>query len=418
MNVVRNEIRTGLLATITLAILAATLIYLGAPAVLRGSNRFRIYFEDGNGIQPGAAVNLAGRRIGQVRSIHSPVPPIDRPRPELIVMIEVEVGQDALIYREQRVRMVQYSLLSDQVIDFTHANESSGLATEETRFIGERSIGLTDAAPMILEKIDPLVSSATKLMNELQKTATRLTAITADGSDLTTGITGFKKLTENLNEISGEDSSMRKAFKNLESLTGGDSALVEAMNNAKDFTETLANNKDIEVALRNFRGASENVKKLAACLNVTMKSVAPKLDDTVQNAKQFTDTVKRQPWRLIWPSTKKYPEDEAQKYLVLRHPEVPMPMIGSQDKCPPTDGRDSGDNPDKPDKRAARDQCEPRKHRDRRTPTRHSSPPAVAEKTSKRNLWVSDIASPTPSKKKPSTRKGKTAIKENKEKRS
>ena len=29
-----------------------------------------------------------------------------------------------------------------------------------------------------------------------------------------------------------------------------------------------------------------------------------------ENIKEFSETVKSQPWRLIWPSTKKYPENE------------------------------------------------------------------------------------------------------------
>lgn len=333
MNVVRNEIRTGILATITLAILAATLIYLGAPAVLRGSNHYRIYFEDAGGIQPGAAVNLAGRRVGQVRKIVSPVAASERPRPELVVMIEVEVSQDSLIYREQKVRMVQYSLLSDQVIDFTHANEESGLAPDGAKFVGERQMGLSDIGPELIAKLDPLLKSATTLMEDLQKTATRLAQITADGSDFTLAITGFKKLGDSLNEITGDDGSMRRAFKNLESITAGDSALVEAMNNAKDFTEMLATNRDIEEALKSFRGAADSAKKLANCLNATVGAAAPNFNETVRNAKQFTDTVKRQPWRLIWPSTKKYPEDEAQECLVVQRVEK-VPPVASREKRP------------------------------------------------------------------------------------
>jgi len=30
----------------------------------------------------------------------------------------------------------------------------------------------------------------------------------------------------------------------------------------------------------------------------------------IQNAEQFTDTLKREPWRLLWPATKSYPGDE------------------------------------------------------------------------------------------------------------
>ena len=333
MNVVRNEIRTGILATVTLAILAATLIYLGAPALIQGTNHYRIYFEDAGGIQPGASVNLAGRRIGQVRRIVSPVPAAERPRPELVAMIEVEVSQDSLIYREQKVRMVQYSLLADQAIDFTHPNEESGLAPDGSRFIGERQLGLSDIGPVLVEKIDPLVKNAVKLMEDLQKTSTRLAELTADGSDFTLAITGFKKLSENLNEVAGDDGSMRKAFKNLESITAGDSALVEAMNNAKDFTEMLATNRDIEAALKNFRGAAESMKKLTNCLNATVSAAAPNLNETVRNARQFTDTVKRQPWRLIWPSTKKYPEDEAQQCMLVQRTET-VPPVAAREKTP------------------------------------------------------------------------------------
>ncbi len=32
--------------------------------------------------------------------------------------------------------------------------------------------------------------------------------------------------------------------------------------------------------------------------------------ETIQNAEQMTDTLKREPWRLIWPSTKSYGSDK------------------------------------------------------------------------------------------------------------
>jgi hypothetical protein len=38
-----------------------------------------------------------------------------------------------------------------------------------------------------------------------------------------------------------------------------------------------------------------------------------KVHAVIENAAQMTDTLKREPWRLIWPSTKKYPEDSKRK---------------------------------------------------------------------------------------------------------
>lgn len=334
MNVVRNEIRTGLLATITLAILAAALLYLGAPALLVGTNTFKVYFEDAGGIQPGAVVNLAGRRVGQVRRIYSPVPRAERPKPELQVVIEVEVSQSALIYREQKVMMVQYSLLADQMIDFTDGNEDSGLATEETRFIGERQLGLADAAPKLLEKLDPLMNRATSLIEELQKSAERLADYTAKGSDLSLALSNFRKLGDNLVDISDKEGDLRKSLNNIQSLTAEDSSLARTLDNARIFTEGLAQNKDIAASISNFRLASEKIKSTVDCLQGTVSGVAPELDATVRNAADFTDTIKRQPWRLIWPSTKKYPEDEAQQVYMLKAMEE-VSAVAEQVDCPP-----------------------------------------------------------------------------------
>ena len=46
--------------------------------------------------------------------------------------------------------------------------------------------------------------------------------------------------------------------------------------------------------------------------------LGPDLEATLSNAKDFTGTLRTQPWRLIWPTTKKYPEAEATPIPVRR----------------------------------------------------------------------------------------------------
>ena len=41
-----------------------------------------------------------------------------------------------------------------------------------------------------------------------------------------------------------------------------------------------------------------------------LNRLGPDLKASGTNIKELTETVKTQPWRLIWPSTKKYPQDE------------------------------------------------------------------------------------------------------------
>jgi len=74
--------------------------------------------------------------------------------------------------------------------------------------------------------------------------------------------------------------------------------------NVGKISADLTSNDNISVTLQNFRDSSEKLKS-------AMNELAPDLKATGANVKELTATVKRQPWRLVWPSTKKYPDDEA-----------------------------------------------------------------------------------------------------------
>ena len=328
MNILRNEIRTGLLVVVTLAALVALLLYLGAPGVFVPQHTYRIYFDNAAGIKPGAQVLLAGRKIGQVRSLFSPVPEKDRPTPRMETLIEVQVDRNAKIYNKVKAQMTQNSLLGESVIDFTSGEEASGLAADGATFLGDRPGGLADAVPAVLEKLDPALTKVTTTLDSLQKTADNLTRLTADGSDLPVAFAEFKKTGTNLSTLTGPEGPLTLALKNVQTLTGDDgklgktfdhlaemtgpeSALAHTLANTEKFTASLTNNRDVEVTLRNFRTASES-------LNRTVTNLGTQFSTIGDNLQQATDTVKHQPWRLIWPSTKKYDEPEATPVPVRR----------------------------------------------------------------------------------------------------
>src|SRR3954471_21656323 len=75
MQIRRNEVLTGLLVVATLAGLTGILVLLGAPGLFRPLTTYRIYFDNAAGIKQGAPVLLAGRKIGQVSKLYSPVSP-------------------------------------------------------------------------------------------------------------------------------------------------------------------------------------------------------------------------------------------------------------------------------------------------------------------------------------------------------
>src|SRR6059058_4445756 len=82
MRLQRNEILTGLLVLATIAVLTGILILLGAPGLFRPLVSYSIYLDNAAGIKLGAPVLLAGRKIGQVDKLYSPVSKEDAQRAE------------------------------------------------------------------------------------------------------------------------------------------------------------------------------------------------------------------------------------------------------------------------------------------------------------------------------------------------
>lgn len=340
MNVVREGLRTGILIILTLAALTGVLVYLGAPGAFTPQKDFSIYIDNAAGIKLGTPVMLAGRQIGQVIEIVSPVPNAERPQPAtekdaaLEVRVGVRVDRSAKVYRVVKVRLASYGVLDEAVIDFTGGEEASGLAEANTRFVGERPGGLADTGTAIIEKIDPVVNQIVTTLKSMDATAANLGKLTDPEADLANTFKEFRALGKNLSEMTGPNGPLRRALDGLERLAkddgevatavadfrkliGPDSSLAKTMANAEKFTAQLASTSELPATFKNFRDAS--VK-----LNAALTELRRDLGSTAKNLEQASDTVKHQPWRLIWPSTKKYPEEKAAEAEQKRRP-APRP---------------------------------------------------------------------------------------------
>lgn len=307
MQLQRNEVLTGILVVATLAVLTGILVLLGAPGLFRPLTSYKIYFDNAAGIKLGAPVLLAGRKIGQVAKLYSPVSkeeseravevakslhvadPNSTPAPEkpprYEVRIDVQVDRSAQLYRDSRARMITLGLLGEVAIDFTEGTEASGRANSGEIFAGERVPDFGEAIARMLDIISPLATEATATFKQLELTAENLSHITDENSELNLALTQFKTFGEHLNQ-----------------LTAPEGALSISLTNLKQLTADLTKNDNIEVTLQNFRTSSEKLKS-------TLTSLGPPLQASADNVKEATATLKSEPWRLIWPSTKKYPEN-------------------------------------------------------------------------------------------------------------
>lgn len=317
MQLRRNEILTGVLVLATLAVLTFVLILLGAPGLFRPLATYKIYFDNAAGIKLGAPVLLAGRKIGQVEKLYSPVTAPEAERashapnaartvganspspspsptasatpataPKFEVRIDVQVDKSAAVFRDAKARLMTLGLLGETAIDFTQGNESSGRAQDGDIFVGDRVPDFGDAIAQMLNIIQPVATSATGALKELQSTAQNLSRITDENSQMNMAIAQFRTFAENLTNLTARDSSLSLSLKHVE-----------------EISSQLTANNNIEVTLQNFRSASEK-------LNGTLNDIAPELKNAGKNVEDLTATLRSQPWRLIIPSTKKYPQDQ------------------------------------------------------------------------------------------------------------
>ncbi len=161
MQLQRNEILTGLLVVGTIGVIAFLLVLLGAPGLFRPLVTYGVYFDNAAGIKPGAVVMLAGRKIGQVQKLYSPLTPAEEkqaqqaaaathpsepsaspsPSPRFEARVDVQVDKSAMLYRDAKAQMVQLGLLGDMAIDFTQGTQESGRAKNGETFAGERTSG-------------------------------------------------------------------------------------------------------------------------------------------------------------------------------------------------------------------------------------------------------------------------------------
>jgi ABC-type transporter Mla subunit MlaD len=307
MQILRSEVRTGLLVILTLGLVVGIVLYLSSPGLFRPLKTFRVYFDNAAGIKPGAAVMLAGRKIGTVADIQSPVPLNDRPesKPNYEAMVGVQVAYDAQIYKETTVSMRSFGLLAELVIDITNGNPNSGLAEINEKFVGTRAPDLGEVGPLIILKLEPALKQSEATLAELQKTSHNLTLLTAKDSVLTSTLKNFQEVGANLKTITEKGGVINSALTQVHDVLD---RVHDVLANVRNITLQLEKDNNLQKTLANFDSSSAKLKFILDSLDKTLIAALPRIDLIVSDVGQLTDKLKRQPWRVIWPTTIKYSE--------------------------------------------------------------------------------------------------------------
>jgi ABC-type transporter Mla subunit MlaD len=316
MQIIRSEIRTGILVVLTVGLLVGIVLYLSAPGLFRPIVHYRVFFDDAAAIKPGAMVTLAGRKIGTVDFIQSPVPISERPagKPNYEAVITVQVSADAEIFKENSVTMRSFGLLAESVIDFTQGNPKSGRAVNGDSFVGARSPDLGEVGTTIVLEMEPMLNQATDTLLELRRTAENLTRLTGKDStflaSLDKTLDSFQVVGRNFRELTAKGGSVDQTLQEVQTTLKDVQGLVDQVQKDDNLGKTLAN----------FDAASGRLKSLLNQVQEELNVFFPKVNIFAADMTELSGKVKEQPWRLIWPSTIHYEDNSPIPLRVKRRP--------------------------------------------------------------------------------------------------
>ncbi len=243
------------------------------------------------GLSPDAPVEFRGIRVGSVIAASFKYLPND---PEHRVPVLIKIDPAVLTNKPEGDQALTKALITQGVTEGLRASLKTG-----SLLTGQLFVELDfqkNAPPAVVTGIGDYAVLPTVPAVGLDELQERAGAVLDKFKALP-----VEQIGENANAALA---SIKEAADHLDKLTGPGSALEKTLSNAQKVTAELSGNKDISVTLRNFRETS-------AELNSTMATLSTQFKEVGANLSQATDTVKHQPWRLIWPTTKKYPSDGA-----------------------------------------------------------------------------------------------------------
>ena len=196
------------------------------------------------------------------------------------------------------------------VIDFVGGSEDSGIAESGYQFVGERVPDLNSALPRILAVIEPVASTATLTLGRLSQTIDSLNTVFGQEGELRGALGKLRLTADNLTGLTAPDGALNHSLANLQEFTGklkaDDGPLFTILNNLKKTTDDINRDDRIQKMLANFEQASQRASAAANNANKLIAGLGPSVQSALGNVNQMTDTLKRQPWRIVWPATKKY----------------------------------------------------------------------------------------------------------------
>lgn len=263
---IKNEVKVGILAVISIALLFWGFNFLKGKNVLSSNYTITATFKNVDGLNIAAPVTIKGYKVGAVTQI-SPTPDYAG------VVVAMNLDNSAKVPKNAVAVLVQPSLMGGKEVSLKFVGDcGNNCAGEGDKLMGDVSgmlDGVLDVAEPYMGKLDTLLGNITELTEDQQG------QLNATFKDLQGVINNVKVLTDLVNNLMVSSSAnIAVTMSNLKQITG----------NIKD------NNKEITGMLQNVNTITKQVKDADIGSTVdAAKSVLNTMDARVADLKTTMD---------------------------------------------------------------------------------------------------------------------------------
>ncbi len=259
-----KEARIGLLVAISVLVFFAGFYFLKGSSIFSNEYEYHAYYENVQGLQPSASVQIHGLQVGKVSRILLNRAQLGNP-----LEVVLAINKKTRLPRGTVAKLTSLDLLGTKGITL-ELGTSTELVDDDEKLPTAVEGGIVDK---ISVEVTPLLQDVRKVVNSIDSVLLSVNDIFNDKAraDLQMAMTGLHSTTDNFSSLSAK-------------LNGQSTALAHVIQNADNITTKLANGK-LDQTLENLRVTSDklshspiqeavsNVDKMTANLNDIVRKI-------------------------------------------------------------------------------------------------------------------------------------------------
>ncbi|MGH1365755.1 MAG: MlaD family protein [Calditrichia bacterium] len=282
-----NEIKTGLMLVVSLALLTLFLVTIFGIGVGNSTNDYKLNLEYIGGITEGSLVKYVGMDVGQVTSIgltDNEAAPIE---------VQIIVNEDIPVRVDSRAFITALGIMSENHIEISPGSNSSSLLPTESVIPTKEVAGF----PQLAEDMGNITGELQTLMTQVNSflgndNQSHLTSIVGNMDTLMSDsrlqmsetVRNFRILSERLNKLTG---SLDGTFNGNK---GNIDGILANLKNSSDQSNELLSNMQLTLA---------SLQTLIDSNNANVVEILDSYQISSQNLEDITRMLKERPWMLI-----------------------------------------------------------------------------------------------------------------------